>query len=54
MVLLKNEYDILPIKNKKQTILVAGEHADNIGFQCGGWSIWWQGGSGKITEEPQF
>ena len=36
MVLLKNEYDILPIKNKKQTILVAGEHADNIGFQCGG------------------
>ena len=50
VVLLKNANDILPIKNKKQTILVAGEHADNIGFQCGGWSIWWQGGSGKITE----
>jgi len=50
VVLLKNKSNLLPIKNKKQTILVAGEHADNIGFQCGGWSIWWQGGSGKITE----
>ena len=49
VVLLKNN-NILPIKNNTQNILVAGEHADNIGYQCGGWSIWWQGGSGKITK----
>ena len=49
VVLLKND-NILPIKNNTQNILVAGEHADNIGYQCGGWSIWWQGGSGEITK----
>ena len=49
VVLLKNN-NILPIKKNIQNILVAGEHADNIGYQCGGWSIWWQGGSGKITK----
>ena len=49
VVLLKNN-NILPIKKNTQNILVAGEHADNIGYQCGGWSIWWQGGSGKITK----
>ena len=49
IVLLKNN-NTLPIKKNTQNILIAGEHADNIGFQCGGWSIWWQGGSGKITK----
>ncbi len=49
VVLLKNN-NILPIKKNTQNILVAGDHADNIGYQCGGWSIWWQGGSGKITK----
>jgi beta-glucosidase len=49
VVLLKNN-NILPIKKNTQNILVVGEHADNIGYQCGGWSIWWQGGSGKITK----
>ena len=49
VVLLKNN-NILPIKKNTQNILVTGEHADNIGYQCGGWSIWWQGGSGDITQ----
>lgn len=31
-------------------ILVAGRKADNIGVQCGGWTITWQGNSGDITE----
>ncbi|KAK4392003.1 Beta-glucosidase BoGH3B [Sesamum angolense] len=31
-------------------ILVAGTHADNIGNQCGGWTIQWQGQSGNITD----
>ncbi|MDH4279903.1 MAG: glycoside hydrolase family 3 C-terminal domain-containing protein [Acidimicrobiia bacterium] len=32
------------------TVLVAGEGADDIGLQCGGWTIEWQGGRGPITE----
>jgi beta-glucosidase-like glycosyl hydrolase len=35
-------------KNVKK-ILVAGKHADDIGYQCGGWTIAWHGDSGKIT-----
>ncbi len=31
-------------------ILVAGPKADDLGTQCGGWTIWWQGGTGSITE----
>jgi len=50
VVLLKMNDDILPIPKSDSKILVAGEHADNIGLQCGGWSIQWQGASGEITE----
>uniref|UniRef100_A0A2N9GS44 Glycoside hydrolase family 3 C-terminal domain-containing protein n=1 Tax=Fagus sylvatica TaxID=28930 RepID=A0A2N9GS44_FAGSY len=28
-------------------ILVAGSHANNLGYQCGGWTIAWQGLSGN-------
>jgi len=35
-------------KNAKR-ILVSGTHADDIGYQCGGWTIAWHGDSGKIT-----
>jgi len=47
MVLLKND-GVLPLRKGK--IHVAGKNADNLGHQCGGWSIQWQGGSGPITE----
>ena len=30
-------------------IHVAGRNADDLGNQCGGWTITWQGGSGAIT-----
>jgi beta-glucosidase len=49
-VLLKKNDNILPLRKSGIKILVAGEHADNLGFQCGGWSIQWQGASGNITE----
>ncbi|MDX1700321.1 MAG: glycoside hydrolase family 3 N-terminal domain-containing protein, partial [Melioribacteraceae bacterium] len=49
VVLLKKNDDILPVPKSNAKVLVAGEHADNIGLQCGGWSIQWQGGSGDIT-----
>lgn len=49
LVLLKNEGDLLPLSKTNPRILVAGEAANNIGMQCGGWTIDWQGGSGAIT-----
>lgn len=42
LVLLKNKNDILPL-SPKLNILVAGDAADDIGKQSGGWSINWQG-----------
>lgn len=42
LVLLKNKDGILPFK-KGETILVLGPGADNMGIQCGGWTIYWQG-----------
>ena len=49
LVLLKNELGALPI-DKGARVLVAGRGADNIGMQCGGWSIDWQGSHGAITD----
>ncbi len=42
LVLLKNEDDILPL-SKNTRILVAGKNADNRGYQCGGFTVDWQG-----------
>ena len=42
LVLLKNQKNILPIK-PNQHILVAGDGADDIAKQSGGWTITWQG-----------
>ena len=49
LVLLKNKGDILPLNKNSGKITLVGEHADNIGYQSGGWTIHWQGGSGDIT-----
>lgn len=53
LVLLKNgesaKKPLLPLPKKSSKILVAGSHADNIGNQCGGWTITWQGKSGNTT-----
>ncbi|CAN8252483.1 unnamed protein product [Cochlearia groenlandica] len=47
LVLLKNgenaDKPLLPLPKKANKILVAGTHADNLGYQCGGWTITWQG-----------
>ena len=48
VVLLQNK-NILPISKNIKSILVAGEHGHDLGYQCGGWSISWQGGSGNTT-----
>ncbi len=49
MVMLKKENGILPLNKTTGKILVAGSKADNIGHQCGGWTISWQGSGGDIT-----
>ena len=49
VVMLKNEGGILPLPKTLRKILVVGKNADNLGSQLGGWSITWQGVSGKIT-----
>ena len=48
LVLLKNENKILPLSKNIKHLVVAGKSADNLGYQCGGWTISWQGGSGNI------
>ncbi|KAL8496226.1 hypothetical protein ACS0TY_020079 [Phlomoides rotata] len=53
LVLLKNGKNgtkpLLPLPARSERILVAGSHADDIGNQCGGWTITWEGLSGNIT-----
>jgi beta-glucosidase-like glycosyl hydrolase len=55
LVLLKNGKSepagpLLPLAKKVPKILVAGSHADNLGYQCGGWTIEWQGiGGNNLT-----
>ncbi len=45
LVLLKND-NALPLKEGTK-VFVTGEGANNIGIQCGGWTIEWQGGFDK-------
>jgi len=61
LVLLKNgksaENPLLPLPKKAANILVAGTHADNLGYQCGGWTITWQGLGGNnltVGKPPQL
>ena len=51
-VLLKNDR-ALPLKGCRD-ILVAGQAADDIGLQCGGWTVGWQGGEGRTTPGITF
>jgi beta-glucosidase len=49
LVLLKNDKKVLPLSKSAKRILVAGSNADDVGAQCGGWTITWQGKSGTPT-----
>jgi beta-glucosidase len=49
LVLLKNENHALPLSKQIKHLVVVGEAADDLGIQCGGWTIDWQGGRGNVT-----
>ncbi len=51
LVLLKNEHGLLPL-NPTARVLVAGRAADDIGMQCGGWTIDWQGDHNLNADFP--
>jgi beta-glucosidase len=54
LVLLKNS-GVLPLsKTGTYKIVVGGKSVDNLGYQLGGWSISWQGGSGTTTTGTTF
>jgi beta-glucosidase len=51
IVLLKNERNILPLR-RNMKVLVAGDGADDIGKQCGGWTLTWQGTENTNADFP--
>jgi len=48
LVLLKNRRHTLPFSKNLKHLVVVGEAADDLGKQCGGWTINWQG-EGQLT-----
>ncbi len=51
IVLLKNKNNLLPL-SPSANILVAGDGADNISKQTGGWSVNWQGTGNTMDDFP--
>ncbi len=51
LVLLKNENATLPL-DPKAHVLVAGDGADDVGKQAGGWTLSWQGTGNKPADFP--
>ena len=49
LVLLKNKNHALPLAKNLKRLHVAGLGADDLGMQCGGWTIDWQGRMGNAT-----
>lgn len=50
LVLLMKKDNVLPLLKDNRKIHVAGKNSNDLGNQCGGWSITWQGSSGNITQ----
>jgi beta-glucosidase len=49
LVLLKNERKSLPLSTRIGRLHVAGRAADDLGIQCGGWTLSWQGKEGQVV-----
>jgi beta-glucosidase len=50
LVLLRNENNVIAKLPSYRKILVAGQGASDIGMQCGGWTITWQGFHDMVTD----
>ncbi len=51
LVLLKNNGRLLPLR-PQSNVLVAGDGADNLAKQSGGWTLTWQGTGTRATDFP--
>ncbi|MGH8060934.1 MAG: glycoside hydrolase family 3 N-terminal domain-containing protein [Pseudoxanthomonas sp.] len=51
LVLLKNNHQTLPL-NPRQRLLIAGDGADNLSKQTGGWTLNWQGNGTVRADYP--
>lgn len=51
LVLLKNDGGVLPLDPRRR-ILLAGDGADNLGKQTGGWTLTWQGSGTRREDFP--
>ncbi len=49
LVVLKNDHQSLPLSKQIRHLVVVGKAADDLGIQCGGWTISWQGSTGAVT-----
>ena len=49
LVLLKNTNSILPLSKTNHHIVMTGHLANDLGGQCGGWTMTWQGSLGNST-----
>jgi beta-glucosidase len=49
LVVLKNEGGTLPLAKDVAGIALGGKTGDNVGNQCGGWTVNWQGMTGAVT-----
>jgi beta-glucosidase len=49
LVLLRNQNNVIANLPSYRNILAAGQGANDIGMQCGGWTISWLGSHGPIT-----
>ncbi len=47
LVLLKNDKNTLPLAKGIKHLHIIGAAADDVGLQCGGWTISWQGKAGN-------
>src|SRR5688572_29969322 len=50
LVLLKNDNNVLPLSKETPVIFIAGEGANDLGLQSGGWTLEWQGKKGNDNE----
>lgn len=48
LVLIKDNKHLLPLSKSLKHLVVVGAGADDIGMQCGGWTVTWQGNRGNV------